>query len=125
MAKNPQSKTKRPKQPAVDTSKPEKNVSISRQTAGGVTGAILGAAVAGPLGAIAGGLTGAMVGDASAKGKQPVKRAIEGIRSEIREAHIADTLKSVTERVTTKIKSLRKGKKSKAAATKKTQASTT
>src|SRR5690242_10136572 len=103
-----QQKTKRPQQSAADANKTEINVPVSRQTAGGVTGAVLGAAVAGPLGAIAGGLTGAMVGDASAKGKQPVKRAFEGIRSEIRDAHIADALKSVTERVKTKIKSLRK-----------------
>jgi hypothetical protein len=126
--KKSKSTTKRPSQPAPVATpkskekKSEKNVPISKQTAGGVTGAIFGAAVAGPLGAIAGGLTGAMVGDASAKGKKPVKRAIEGIRSEMREVHIADTLKSVTERVTTKIKSFRKGKKSNAAATKKKSA---
>jgi hypothetical protein len=119
------STTKRPPQPALvatpkSKEKPnEKNVPISKQTAGGVTGAILGAAVAGPLGAIAGGLTGAMVGDASARGKKPVKRAIEGIRAEMHDVHIVDTLKSVAGRVTTKIKSLRKGKKSKAAPTKK------
>jgi hypothetical protein len=122
MAKKTRSTTKRPRQ-AVVTSKPEETIPVAKQTAGGVTGAILGAAVAGPLGAIAGGLTGAIVGDASAKGKKPVKRAVEAIRSEIREAHIADKLKSVTERVTTKIKSLRKGKKTKTAATKKKSAS--
>jgi len=53
------------------------------------------------------------------KAKKPVKRAIEGIRSEMHEVHFTDTLKSVAERVTTKIKSFRKGKKSKSAATKK------
>src|SRR5205809_7339610 len=122
MAKKIKPETKRSKQSTAETSKAEKNVLVSRQTAGGVTGAMLGAAVAGPLGAVAGGLTGAMVGDASAKGKKPVKRAIEGIRSEMHEVHFADTLKSVAERVTTKIKSFRKGKKSKSAATKKKSA---
>jgi hypothetical protein len=128
--KKSKSATKRPLEPALVATpksktkkKPaEKNLPISKQTAGGVTGAILGAAVAGPLGAIAGGLTGAMVGDASAKGKEPVKRAIAGIRAEMRDVHITDTLKSVGERVSTKIKSLRKGKKSKAASTKKKSA---
>ena len=119
MAKKTQSKTKRPKQSAVETSKTDKNVPVSRQTAGGVTGAVLGGAVAGPLGAIAGGLTGAMVGDASAKGKRPVRRAVDAISSEIREAHITDKLKAVGERVKSKFQSLRKGKKTKKAATKK------
>jgi hypothetical protein len=122
MAKKTQSKTKRPKQAIAETNKTEKNVPVSKQTAGGVTGAVLGAAVAGPFGAIAGGLTGAMVGDASAKGKRPVKRAVDAIRSEIQEAHLTDKLKSVAERVKTKIKSFRKGKKTKTAATKKKSA---
>jgi hypothetical protein len=124
MAKKIQSKTKPPKQSADATNNTKKNVPVSKQTAGGVTGAVLGAVVAGPLGAIAGGLTGAMVGDASAKGKKPVKRAVEAVRSEIREGHIKDRLKSVADRVTTKIKSLRKGKKTKAVAIKKTSAPT-
>ena len=120
MAKKIQAKkTKRPQPPSSDTNK---NVPVSKQTAGGVTGAVLGAAVAGPFGAIAGGLTGAMVGDASAKGKKPVQKAVEAIRSEVREAHITDTLKSVAQRVTSKIKSLRKGKKTKKAASKKKSA---
>ena len=125
MAKKTTKKTKQPKQELIAptaTGKapkakgkpaPEKNVPVSKQTAGGVTGAILGAAVAGPLGALAGGLAGAVVGDASAKGKKPVKKAVDAIRSEIREAHLTDKLKSAAETVTTKIKSLRKGKKMK------------
>jgi hypothetical protein len=121
MAKKSQAKkTKRPQQSSGDTGQ---NVPVSKQTAGGVTGAILGAAVAGPLGAIAGGVTGAMVGDASAKGKKPVKRAVQAIGSEIREAHLTDRLKAVGERVKSKIKSFRKGKKTKAAPTKKKSAS--
>lgn len=120
--KNQAKKTKRPQVAASGTSKTEQNVPVSRQTAGGVTGAVLGGVVAGPLGAIAGGLTGAMVGDASAKGKKPVKRAVDAIGSEIREAHLTDKLKAVGQRVSTKIKSLRKGKKKKTAATKKKSA---
>ena len=44
-------------------------VPVSKQTAGGVTGAVLGGVVAGPVVALAGGAVGAMVGDASAKGR--------------------------------------------------------
>ena len=119
MAKKSPSKTRKPKQAPVEKNKAQETVPVSKQTVGGVTGAILGAAVAGPIGAIAGGLTGAMVGDASAKGKKPVKRTVDAIRSEIREAHLTDKLKAVGEQVKTKIKSLRKGKKTKTAATKK------
>jgi hypothetical protein len=120
MAKKTQAKkTKRPQQTAGDTGQ---NVPVSKQTAGGVTGAVLGAAVAGPLGAIAGGLTGAMVGDASAKGKKPVKRAVNALGSEIREAHLTDRLKAVGQRVATKIKSFRKGKKTKTGTKKKKSA---
>jgi histone H1/5 len=122
MAKKAKSTTKRTHQPAaVPAPKVRANqetVPVSKQTVGGVTGAILGAAVAGPVGAIAGGLTGALVGDASAKGKKPIKRAVDAIRSEINEAHLGDKVKSVTEKVTTKIKSLRKGKKKSAPAKK-------
>ena len=111
MAKKSQSKTKRPTQAVVKSGKTAENVPVSRQTAGGVTGAVLGGAVAGPLGAIAGGLTGAMVGDASTKGKKPVKKAVDAIRWEMHEVHLTDKLKAVAERVTTKIKSFRKGKR--------------
>src|SRR4029078_1615092 len=123
MAKKTQSKTKRPKQATVEKSKAQETVPVSKQTVGGVTGAILGAAVSRPIGAIAGGLTGAMVGDASAKGQRHVKRTVDAIRSEIREAHIPDKLKAVSEQVKTKIQSLRKGKKTKTASKKPTSAS--
>ena len=96
----------------------ETNVPVSKQTAGGVTGAVLGAAVAGPIGAIAGGLTGAMVGDASAKGKKPMKRAVEAVRSEITEGRVGDAVKKVA----TRIKGMRTSKK-KATATKKSKSS--
>ena len=109
MAKKSVTKTKQPKQPAVKKAKAEETVPVSKQTVGGVTGAILGAAVAGPFGAIAGGLTGAIVGDASAKGKKPMKRAVEAISAELHETHLGEKLRAVGERVTSKIKSLRKG----------------
>jgi hypothetical protein len=117
MAKKAKSKTKRPQsQPAVvATRKTDKDAAVSKQTAGGVTGAVLGGMVAGPLGAIAGGVTGAMIGDESAKGKRPIKRAVEAIRTEIREGGVKDALKSVTERVTARLKSLRTGRKKAAA----------
>jgi hypothetical protein len=119
MAKKTSSKTKRPKQSSGDSNSEGKNAPVSKQTAGGVTGAVLGGVVAGPLGAIAGGLTGAMVGEASARGRKPMKTAVDAIRSEIRDGNIKDAVKSVADRVTTRIKSLRKGKKTKRAATKK------
>jgi hypothetical protein len=55
--------------------------SVSKQTAGGVTGAVIGGIVAGPVGAVAGGIAGALVGNSSAKGEEPIKHAIETIRS--------------------------------------------
>ena len=59
------------------------NVPVSKQTAGAVTGAVLGGVVGGPIGALAGGAVGAMVGDSSAKGKKPIKRAVDTVRDEI------------------------------------------
>lgn len=113
MAKKAKRTTKQSPVPADESGKQDKNVPVSKQTAGGVTGAVLGAVVAGPVGALAGGVTGALVGDASAKGKKPIRRAVDAIRSEISEAHLGDRLKSVKDRVTTKIKTLRKGRKTK------------
>jgi hypothetical protein len=85
----------------------EEDVPVSKQTAGGVTGAVLGSIVAGPVGALAGGAVGAMVGDASAKGKKPVKRAAEAIREEITSGRAKAAIKKVGER----IKALRPKKK--------------
>jgi uncharacterized membrane protein YebE (DUF533 family) len=60
----------------------EKNLpSVSKQTAGGITGAVLGGMVAGPIGAVAGGIAGALVGDSSAKGNEPIHNTIGTIRS--------------------------------------------
>lgn len=56
---------------------------VSKQTAGGVTGAVMGGVVAGPVGAIAGGVVGAIIGDASAEGKQPIKKAVDAIRAKV------------------------------------------
>ena len=120
MPKKMRSKANR-RQPSADSS--EKNVPVSKQTAGGVTGAVLGAVVAGPAGAIAGGVTGAIVGDESAKGKKPIKRAFDAIRAEISGAG-GDRVKQVLKSVTSRITSLGKSKKAKKAATKRKPTST-
>ncbi len=62
----------------------ERNISVSKQAVGGVTGAVLGAMVGGPVGAIAGGVAGTVVGEQSARGKRPVARTAESIGDEIR-----------------------------------------
>src|SRR6185437_7227656 len=54
---------------------------VSEQTAGGITGAVIGGMVAGPMGAVVGGVAGAMVGNSSAKGDEPVKKAIQTVRA--------------------------------------------
>ncbi len=53
---------------------------VSKQTAGGIAGAMVGGVVAGPVGAVVGGVVGAMVGNASAEGKRPIGRTIDNIR---------------------------------------------
>ena len=116
MAKKKQSKTKRP-QSSIDPA--NENVPVAHQTAGSVTGAVIGAVVAGPVGELAGGVTGALVGDASAKGKRPVKRAVDAVRSEVSSGRVMDAMKSVKDKIT----SLSPFKKKKKAATKKKSAS--
>jgi hypothetical protein len=116
-------KARKTSRPQSSTQQQDKNVPVTKQTAGGVAGAVLGGVVLGPIGAIAGGVTGAMVGDASAKGKKPIKKAAEAIRTEVTEGRVGDALKSVTARVKTKIQSLRKRKKAKKSATAKKSAS--
>jgi len=54
---------------------------VSKQTAGGITGAAIGGIVGGPVGAVAGGIAGALIGNSSAKGNEPMKKAVEEIRS--------------------------------------------
>ena len=54
---------------------------VSKQTAGGIAGAMVGGVVAGPVGAVVGGVVGAMVGNASAEGKRPIGKTIDNIRA--------------------------------------------
>ena len=61
--------------------KKENLPSVSKQTAEGITGAVIGGMVAGPVGAIAGGVAGALIGNSSAKGEKPMKHAMETIRA--------------------------------------------
>jgi hypothetical protein len=85
----------------------EKNISVSKQAVGGVTGAVLGAMIGGPVGAIAGGVAGGMVGEQSARGKRPVARTAESIGKEIRKGTPMKAIKSVASATT----SLRRSKK--------------
>jgi hypothetical protein len=75
---------------------PQKDVAVSKQAVGGITGAVLGAMVGGPMGAIAGGVAGAMVGDSSGKGRRPVEKTVETITGEIRKGTPQKAIASVT-----------------------------
>ena len=96
MAKKSKRKATRP----LSNSPAEKNISVSKQAVGGVTGAVLGAMVGGPVGAIAGGVAGAVVGEQSARGKRPVARTAESIGEEIRKGTPMKALKSVASATT-------------------------
>lgn len=96
MAKKSKRKATRP----LSNSPAEKNISVSKQAVGGVTGAVLGAMVGGPVGAIAGGVAGAVVGEQSARGKRPVARTAETIGEEIRKGTPMKALKSVASATT-------------------------
>ena len=85
----------------------ERNISVSKQAVGGVTGAVLGAMVGGPVGAIAGGVAGTVVGEQSARGKRPVARTAESIGDEFRKGTPMKALKSVAS-VTTSLGRSRK-----------------
>ena len=50
----------------------KQNVPISKQTASGVTGAVIGGLVGGPIGALVGGVAGAVAANRSAEGKPVV-----------------------------------------------------
>jgi hypothetical protein len=93
MAKKSKSPSTRqsPKAPA------DKNFTVSKQAVGGVTGAVLGALVAGPIGAVAGGFAGTVVGEQSARGRKPVKKTVDTIRSEISDMKPMEKLRSVAE----------------------------
>jgi hypothetical protein len=92
----------------------EKNISVSKQAVGGVTGAVLGAMVGGPVGAIAGGVAGTMVGEQSARGKKPVVRTAEAIGDEIRKGTPIKALKAVANATTSLGRSRKKKAKSSA-----------
>jgi hypothetical protein len=93
----------------------DSNRRVFKQTAGAVTGAVVGGVVGGPAGALAGGAVGAIVGDSSAKGKKPIRRAVDAIRENVTGEKAKEALKSLGAR----IKSLRKTKTTKKAAAKK------
>jgi hypothetical protein len=90
----------------------EKDVKVSKQAVGGITGAVLGALVGGPLAAIAGGVAGALVGDQSAKGKRPVARTAETIGEEVRKGTPMKALKSVADATRSLGRSKKKSSKS-------------
>jgi predicted lipid-binding transport protein (Tim44 family) len=53
---------------------------VSKQTAGGIGGALVGGVVGGPIGALVGGVAGAMIGNSSAAGERPIGRTVDGIK---------------------------------------------
>src|SRR5262245_24035037 len=57
------------------------NLPVSKQAAGGITGAVIGGIHGGPVGAVAAGVAGAMIGNSSAKGNKPIKGAVKSVRS--------------------------------------------
>jgi predicted lipid-binding transport protein (Tim44 family) len=96
MAKKSKSKAT----PPLSNAPAGKNISVTRQAVGGVTGAVIGGMVAGPVGAIAGGVAGAIVGEQSARGKRPVARTADTIGEEIRKGTPIKALKSVASATT-------------------------
>jgi hypothetical protein len=76
------------KKSAVKKNLPE----VSKQTAGGIGGAVIGGMIAGPVGAIAGGVAGALIGNASAEGKRPIKRAAASVKSSASTENLANAV---------------------------------
>ena len=106
--------------PATPTSvKPTSMPEVTKQTAGGVGGAVLGAAVAGPVGAVIGGVAGTLIGDASAKGKRPVKKAVEAVGSRLSASRSAGSKKKATAAKKSPPKKAKKSKGAKGATKKK------
>jgi hypothetical protein len=68
---------------AEDPSPSENLPTVSKQTAGGITGAVAGGVIGGPVGAVIGGVAGAVVGQSSAKGKKPIKKMIDAVRARL------------------------------------------
>jgi hypothetical protein len=58
------------------TKQGSERVPVTKQTAGGIAGAVLGGIVAGPVGAVVGGVAGAIVGNDTAKAKVTAKKAM-------------------------------------------------
>jgi hypothetical protein len=121
MAKKPKKKASRP----LSNAPTEKNISISKQAVGGVTGAVLGGLVAGPVGAIAGGVAGTLVGEQSARGKRPVARTAKTIGEEIRKGTPIKALRSVADATTSLGRSRKKSTKSSKASTGRKKAKST
>jgi predicted lipid-binding transport protein (Tim44 family) len=90
---------------------------VSKQTAGGIAGAMIGGVVAGPLGAIAGGVAGALIGNASAEGKRPIGRTVENIR-EVTEEPARRAYARISNAMSRKIKPAKKTATKKPAAKK-------
>lgn len=67
--------------PATTKSAHQNLPTVSKQTAGGIGGAVVGGILAGPVGAVAGGVAGALLGNSSAAGNKPVKKAAASVRS--------------------------------------------
>ena len=94
---------------------------VSKQTAGGIGGAVLGGIVAGPVGAVVGGVAGALVGNASAEGEQPIKKAAASVRESLRKRQPAvkkiagpKTAKKAAKKSTQRSAALKKTAKKKA-----------
>jgi len=80
------------KSPAKKSVENENLPEVSKQTAGGIGGAVIGGMIAGPVGAIAGGVAGALIGNSSAEGKKPIKKAMASVRSQVTGAGAAMAL---------------------------------
>ena len=84
---------------------------VSKQTAGGVTGAMLGGIVGGPVGAFVGGVAGAMIGDASAKGKKPIETVAKKVQSLKKSSKLASTVSAKAKRIVKASAKKRSGKR--------------
>jgi predicted lipid-binding transport protein (Tim44 family) len=100
---------------------------VSKQTAGGIGGAVVGGLVGGPIGALVGGVAGAMIGNSSAAGERPIGRTVDGIK-EITEEPARKAYASISKAVSPGSKKKKKKPKKKGtdgAAAKKSSADAT
>jgi hypothetical protein len=85
-------------------SKPSSNVPLTKQAAGGVTGAIAGSIVAGPAGAIVGGVAGAVMGNRVEQGKPAVPAkamaALKSAAKQVRRVPVGKAVSSLTAKKT-------------------------